>query len=304
MRNAYLETLYDLAQNDPCVLAMISDNGAIVYDKYRRDLPKQYINAGISEANMVGMAAGLAERGKIPFAYTIGAFLAYRAYEFIMNDVCLQNENVKLVGIGEGVSYSLLGSSHHTIFDVPALRALPNLTILSPASPREVKNCVHAAYEIQGPVYLRLGTNREPEVYESANYDFEVGKGVVLKDGTDVTLVSTGSIVYDVLQAAKALEAQGISTRVVNIHTLKPFDREIIIESAAKTKAIVTVEEQTIYGGLGSMVAEVLAEEGIAIKFRRIGLTDFAHGYGKHDEVKEENGIGFAAIQSLVQQLL
>ena len=284
MRNAYLETLYDLAQNDPCVLAMISDNGAIVYDKYRRDLPKQYINAGISEANMVGMAAGLAERGKIPFAYTIGAFLAYRAYEFIMNDVCLQNENVKLVGIGEGVSYSLLGSSHHTIFDVPALRALPNLTILSPASPLEVKKCVRAVYEIQGPVYLRLGTNREPEVYESADYDFEVGKGVVLKDGTDVTLVSTGSIVYDVLQAAKALEAQGISTRVVNIHTLN--------------------EEQTIYGGLGSMVAEVLAEEGIAIKFRRIGLTDFAHGYGKHDEVKEENGIGQDAVVSLIKKLL
>lgn len=299
MRNAYLETLYDLAKQDKRVLAMISDNGAIVYDKYRRDLPEQYLNAGISEANMVGMAAGLARRGKIPFAYTIGAFLAYRAYEFILNDVCLQNENVKLVGIGEGVSYSLLGSSHHTIFDVPALRALPNLTLLSPASPIEVKKCVRAAYEMDGPVYLRLGTNREPEVYASADYDFQVGKGVVLRDGTDVTLVSTGSITYDVLQAAEKLEKGGISARVVNIHTLKPFDRDIIIESATKTRAIVTVEEQTIYGGLGSMVAEVLAEEGIATKFRRVGLTDFAHGYGTHDEVKKENGIGADAVVAI-----
>ena len=139
MRSAYLETLYDLAAKDKNVYAVISDNGAIVYDKYRHDLPGQYINAGISEANMVAMAAGMARRGKIPFAYTIGAFLAYRAYEFILNDVCLQNQNVKLVGIGAGCSYSLLGSSHHTIFDLAVLRPLPHLTIFSPASPLEVK---------------------------------------------------------------------------------------------------------------------------------------------------------------------
>lgn len=303
MRSAYLETLYDLAMDDKRVLAMISDNGAIVYDKYRRDLPEQYINAGISEANMVGMAAGLASRGKIPFAYTIGAFLAYRAYEFIMNDVCLQNENVKMVGIGEGCSYSLLGSSHHTIFDVPVLRALPNLTIFSPASPIEVKYCVRAAYEHIGPVYIRLGTNREPEVYANAEYGFEVGKGVVLHDGTDLTLVSTGSIVYDVLQVAKKLEGQGISTRVVNIHTLKPFDKNIIIESANKTKAIITVEEQTIYGGLGSIVSEVLAEENLNIVFRRVGIDGFVNGYGNHSYLKLINKIDVKTICNLARKL-
>ena len=299
MRTAYLETLYELASKDKNVYAIISDNGAIVYDKYRKDLPDQFINAGISEANMVAMAAGMAERGKIPFAYTIGAFLAYRAYEFILNDVCMMNKNVKLVGIGEGCSYSLLGASHHTIFDLAALRPLPNLKILSPASPMEVKKCVKASYEIEGPVYIRLGTNREPEVYDN-DYDFEVGKGVELKSGSDVTLISTGSIVYDTLSAAKELEEKGISARVVNIHTIKPIDEEIIIKACSETKAIITVEEHSVIGGLGSAVAEIIAENNLAVKYSRVGLSDFVHGYGKHDELKEANGIGVTNIVEAV----
>ncbi|WP_026527190.1 transketolase family protein [Butyrivibrio sp. VCD2006] len=302
MRTAYLETLYELASKDKNVYAVISDNGAIVYDKYRQDLPEQFINAGISEANMVAMAAGMAERGKIPFAYTIGAFLAYRAYEFILNDVCMMNKNVKLVGIGEGCSYSLLGASHHTIFDFAALRPLPNLTILSPASPMEVKKCVKAAYEINGPVYIRLGTNREPEVYEG-DYGFEVGKGVELKSGSDVTLISTGSIVYDVLYAAKELEKQGVSTRVVNIHTITPIDEEIIIKACRETNAILTVEEHSIIGGLGSAVAELISENNLNVRFGRIGLNDFVHGYGKHDELKAANGIGVRDIVDAVMRV-
>ena len=302
MRSAYLETLYDLAQKDKNVFALISDNGAIVYDKYRADLPEQYINAGISEANMVAMAAGMASRGKIPFAYTIGAFLAYRAYEFILNDVCLQNQNVKMVGIGAGCSYSLLGPSHHTIFDLAVLRPLPNLTIFSPASPLEVKKVVRAAYEIKGPVYIRLGTNREPEVYEK-DYDFAVGKGVELRSGTDLTLVSTGSIVYDVLQVADQLEKEGISTRVVNIHTIKPFDREIIIKAGKETKKVVTVEEHSIDGGLGSIVAEVIAEENLDVRFSRMGIRNFVTGYGKHDEVKKINDLGVRYLIKKVEKM-
>lgn len=291
MRSAYLETLYDIAQKDKNVFAVISDNGAIVYDKYRADLPAQYINAGISEANMVGMAAGMAERGKIPFAYTIGAFLAYRAYEFILNDVCLQNKNVKMVGIGAGGSYSLLGPSHHTVFDMSVLRPLPNLTIFSPASPKEVKKVVKAAYEINGPVYIRLGTNREPEIY-SDEYDFEVGKGVTILDGTDITLISTGSMVYDTLSVAEKLKTeQRCSVRVINIHTIKPFDNEIILKAARETKAMFTIEEHNICGGLGSLVSETLAENSVTTTFKRIGLTNFIKGYGKHNEVKAYNGL-------------
>ena len=295
MRTAYLETLYELASKDKNVYAVISDNGAIVYDRYRKDLPEQFINAGISEANMVAMAAGMAERGKIPFAYTIGAFLAYRAYEFILNDVCMMNKNVKMVGIGEGCSYSLLGASHHTIFDLAALRSLPNLTILSPASPKEVKNCVKAAYEMSGPVYMRLGTNREPEIYEG-EYEFKIGKGVRIKSGTDAMLISTGSIVYDVLLAAKELEDKGVSTGVINIHTVKPIDEDIIIKACNESKVVVVVEEHSMIGGLGSAVAEVIADNNLDVKYKRVGLNDFVHGYGKHDELKASNGIGVTNI--------
>ncbi|WP_035767599.1 transketolase family protein [Butyrivibrio sp. NC2002] len=295
MRSAYLETLYELAGKDKNVYAIISDNGAIVYDKYRQDFPDQFINAGISEANMVAMAAGMAERGKIPFAYTIGAFLAYRAYEFILNDVCMMNKNVKMVGIGEGCSYSLLGASHHTIFDLAVLRPLPNLTILSPASPMEVKKSVQAAYKINGPVYIRIGTNREPEIYDT-DYDFAVGKGIKLRQGTDIALITTGSIAYDVLKAADELEKQGISACVINIHTIKPFDEDIVIRSCVETGNVCVVEEHSVIGGLGSAVAEVVARNNIYVKFTGIGLYDFVHGYGKHDELKKDNGLGIDAI--------
>ena len=193
MRTAYLDTLYELASKDKRVYALISDNGAIVYDKYRRDLSSQYLNLGISEANMLGMAAGMASCGKIPFAYTIGAFLAYRAFEFIRNDICLQKQNVKVVGTGAGEVYSVLGPTHHSTEDMGGLRSLPNLVILSPASPMEVKKATAAAYEYEGPVYLRLGTNREPEIYKE-DYLFEIGKGITIKEGGDIALISTGSI--------------------------------------------------------------------------------------------------------------
>lgn len=291
MRTAYLDTLYELAQNDKRVYALISDNGAIVYDRYRRDLPEQYLNLGISEANMIGMAAGMASCGKIPFAYTIGAFLAYRAFEFIRNDVCLQKQNVKIVGTGAGQVYSALGSTHHSTEDLGGLRALPNLTILCPASPMEVKKATKAAYEHEGPVYLRLGTNREPEIYEK-DYAFQIGKAVTLRDGKDITLIGAGSILKDVLDAAEQLQGEGIHARVIDMHTIKPLDKDAVIKAVEETGRIVTVEDHNVIGGLGSAVAEVVAEYGKGVKFNRIGLYDkFSAGYGSYDEIKANNGL-------------
>jgi len=304
MRNAYIDSLYELAQADKRVYALISDNGAIVYDKYRRDLPKQYLNLGISEANMIGMAAGMASCGKIPFAYTIGAFLAYRAFEFIRNDVCLQNQNVKIVGTGAGEAYSELGPTHHATEDLGGLRALPNLTIICPASPMEVKKATKAAYEHEGPVYLRLGTNREPEIYEK-DYDFRLGKAVIVREGKDIALVGTGSILKDLLDVAEKLKAEGIQARVINLHTIKPIDREVIIKAADEIGKIITVEDHNIIGGLGSAVAEVLAEYGGKICFKRIGLQDrFSKGYGTYKEVKMNNGISVNSIIELVRKLM
>lgn len=303
MRTAYLDTLYELAQKDKRVYALISDNGAIVYDKYRRDLPEQYLNLGISEANMIGMAAGMASCGKIPFAYTIGAFLAYRAFEFIRNDVCLQNQNVKIVGTGAGQVYSALGPTHHSTEDLGGLRALPNLTILCPASPLEVKKATIAAYEHDGPVYLRLGTNKEPEIYEE-DYAFRIGKAVTLREGKDITLIGTGSILKDVLEAAVQLKNMGINVRVVNMHTIKPTDKNAITRAVDETGRIMTVEDHNVTGGLGSAVAEVIAEYGKSVEFKRIGMYDFSKGYGTYEQVKELNWIGIKDICTEVKILI
>lgn len=303
MRTAYLDTLYDLASKDKKVFALISDNGAIVYDKYRKDLAAQYLNLGISEANMLGVAAGMASCGKIPFAYTIGAFLAYRALEFIRNDICLQKLNVKIVGTGAGEVYSALGPTHHSTEDLGGLRSLPNLVILCPASPLEVKKATLAAYEHDGSVYLRLGTNREPEIY-NADYLYQIGKGIMLRSGTDITLIGTGSILNDIMTAADILDKGGISARVINIHTIKPIDNKIILQAAEETKGIITIEDHNIIGGLGSAVAEVIAEAGRGILFKRLGLQNFSNGYGTYAQVKEMNGVGINQIIDTVRLLL
>lgn len=303
MRTAYLDTLYNLAQNDKKVYALISDNGAIVYDRYRKDLPGQYLNLGISEANMVGVAAGMASCGKIPFAYTIGAFLAYRTFEFIRNDVCIQKQNVKIVGTGAGEIYSALGPTHHSTEDLGGLRSLPNLTILCPASPLEVRKATIAAYEYAGPVYLRLGTNKEPEIYEN-DYEFNIGKAVTMKDGKDVTLIGMGSILKDVLDVSERLALEGISARVINMHTVKPIDKAVIIKAIDETNKIVTIEDHNITGGIGSAVAEVIAEYGENVKFKRCGLVDFSQGYGNYSAVKDNNLIGIDAIYQKIKEII
>lgn len=304
MRTAYLETLFELASKDKNVYALISDNGAIVYDKYRMHLQNQYFNLGISEQNMLGIAAGMANCGKIPFAYTIGAFLAYRALEFIRNDICLQNMNVKIVGTGAGMVYSALGPTHHSTEDLGCIRSLPNLTILSPASPIEVKKAAKAAYEYDGPVYLRLGTNREQEIYKE-DYFFNIGKGVTLFEGKDITIIGTGNILTEVLKSREILEEQKISVRVINIHTIKPLDKEIILQALEETHGIVVVEDHDILGGLGSAVAEVIAESGKGIPFARVGLKEhFAVGYGSYDDVKKMNEVDMETICSTCIGLL
>ncbi len=300
MRTAYLDTLYDLAKKDQNVISLVADNGLIVYDDFRRDFPDRYFNFGISEGNMVSAAAGMASCGKIPFCYTISAFLAYRSYEFIRDDVCFQNQNVKIVGIGSGIAYSTLGPSHHATEDIGLLYSLPNLTVFSPGSPMDVRNIINAAYKIDGPVYVRLGTNKEAEIY-SKEYDFKVGKAEVISEGNDISIIVTGSIIADVLEAVKRLEEKGIHARVINVHTLKPFDKECVIRAANETKSVYTVEEHTTVGGFGSIVADALAESGVAVKFRKIGLDGcFAKGYGTPGEVKEMNQLDAESIYNII----
>ena len=292
MRNAYISTLHELSKSNKSILALVADNGTIVYDKYIEDFPDRFINFGIAEANMISVAAGLASCGKVPFAYTISNFLTFRAYEQIRNDVCMQKMNVKIVGIGVGFVYSYLGPTHHNTEDIACMRVLPEITVFSPSDPLETAKATNAAAHIVGPVYLRLTTGGTPKIYEE-DYEFEVGKGVTLREGSDIAIIATGSIVHEALQAVNALDELGISVRLINIHTIKPLDKNIILKAANETRAILTVEEHSISGGLGSCVAEVIVGNNcLPISFKRVGLNNvFPQGYGNYQEMKALNGL-------------
>ena len=301
MQKSYVSALYELIKKDERVISCLSDSGTDYDELIAREFPKQVINFGISENNKVAAAAGMASCGKIPFVYTTGAFLAYRSYEFIRDDVCLQNQNVKLVGMGVGLAWSTLGCTHHSTEDISVLKPLPNLTILSPCSPKELTACINAAYEIEGPVYVRMGMSGEEEIYED-ECNFVLGKNNIVRRGKDITIFVTSSIISEVLKAAQYLnERDNIDAEVINVATIKPFDKESVLEAAKKTKQIFTVEEHSVIGGLGSSVADVIAENQLSVKLNKIGLQDcLATGYGTLAEVRAMNGLDAEGIYSKI----
>lgn len=305
MQKAYIMALCELAEKDKNVLSLLADSGTGYDELFRRYYPEQMLDFGIAEGNMVSAAAGLAMCGKIPFVYTAGAFLAYRSYEFIRNDICFQNLNVKIVGMGTGLAWSTLGPSHHTTEDLGALRSLPNLTIFSPSCPREAEKAVKAAYALAGPVYIRIGMNNEPDLY-GTDYTFETGKNIELKKGSDACVFTTGAIASEVMEAAELLEQEGVSIGVVNVHTVKPFDEDSVTEAAKRYPLLVSIEEQNVIGGIGSAMAEALAERGAAgTVLRRIGLNDrFASGYGTHEQVRQANGLNAEGICGSLMNIL
>jgi len=303
MRNAFADAIYELAKENKKILALAGDVGAAVFDKLKNNCPSQMFNLGIAEANMITVAAGLASSGFIPFAYAIAPHLTMRAYEQIRNDVCLNNNNVKLVSVGAGLHYSDHGPTHHAIEDFAILKVLPNMTIFSPCSPMEAKQATIAASKINGPVYIRIGRATDTKV----DYEFKPGNGVEMKEGNDAAIIATGATVYDAYMAAKELEKeQGISIRVINIHTIKPLDKGIILKAARETKAILTVEEHHIEGGLGDSIASVILEDGSKqIKFKRMGIKDVFCSYcGSYEDIKERYGLTKENIINEMKNLL
>lgn len=299
MRTTYLNGLYDLAKKDNNVVSLLADNGLIVYDDFRRDFSDRYFNFGIAEENMVAAAAGMASCGLIPYCYTINAFLAYRSYEFIRDDVCFQNQNVKIVGIGTGLAYSTLGPSHHTTEDIGLLRGLPNLTVFSPATKTEMKWIMEESYRIKGPVYIRLGNNTK-DFYEG-DIKFEIGKPSTVREGKDITIITTGSILNEVMQAADFLKEDNIDASVVSVHTLKPLDNNSIADFVSQTGKIVVVEEHNIISGLYSAITEALIDTKVTLPVLKIGLKDqFAVGYGTLEEVRKMNGLDAESIRQKI----
>ena len=304
MQSAYIGKLMELAEQDSRVLHILADSGTGYDEMFRRNFPEQNYNFGISEENMTAAAAGMAAVGRIPFVFTAGAFLAYRSLEFIRDDICFQNLNVKIIGMGSGLSWSSLGPTHHTTEDIAVLRAIPNLMILSPATPRQTSECLQIAYEHTGPVYMRIGMNHEKEFFDE-NYQMSADQIDRLKVGNDAAIFVTGSILEEAEKAADMLEKEGISTSLINVPVIKPFNGAYVLDTAKTAKMLVTVEEHSVYGGLGSMVAETVAEYGLGVKVKRIGMEDaFAFGYGTHAQVRAANRLDAESICRKVKRYL
>jgi transketolase len=283
-REVYRRALIELARQDGRIYCLDSDQGGWE-ESFARQLPEQYVNLGIAEANMMGVAAGLAASGKIPFVNTMAGFATARAYEQVKIDIAYNRLPVKIVGTHGGLAGGHFGPTHQALEDLALMRVLPNLTILVPADTVETVACVQAAVQIPGPVYIRLGRRPTELVYQS-DYDFQVGRAVVLRAGSDLTIVACGpSPVLLALEAHEQLASRGIAARVLNLHTLKPLDRAALDAAARQTQGIITVEEHSILGGVGGAVAEVIVEQA-GVPVRRIGLPDlFCDQVGTQQEL-------------------
>lgn len=293
-REAYGKTLVELVENKDIVVLDADLAGATKTAMFKKACPERFFDMGIAEGDMMGTAAGLAVSGKIPFASTFAIFAAGRGFEQIRNSICYPNINVKIAATHAGVTVGEDGGSHQAIEDISLMRSLPNMVVLNPADAVEARQMVLAAAEYVGPMYLRFGRAATPVIHDDS-YKFELGKGEVVKEGKDVSIIATGIMVAKALEAAETLKAEGIDAEVINISTIKPLDNELVLASAKKTGKVVTAEEHSIIGGLGSAVCELLAEEH-PVKVTRIGVKDVFGQSGSPAALLEHYGLTVADI--------
>ena len=273
----YGQVISDMVEEYPEIVVLSSDLAkstkvGTLSDRY----PERLFNVGVAEENLVGVGAGMARAGLIPFMATFAVFMSLRAVEFVRSDICYQNLNCKLIGSHAGTSFSNAGPTHHSIEDLSVMRSLPNMVVVVPADGYEAANVVKACLEINGPVYIRINRDSKPvAIYESEDYGFEIGKAVELNPGKDVTIIACGTPVISAIEAAKVLEQEdNIKVRVLNMHTIKPIDRDAILAAVNETGCILTVEDHSIIGGLGSAVADVIVESGKGCIFQKVGIPD------------------------------
>lgn len=302
IRDAYGQALKELGAVNPLVVALEADVGGSTKSiLFGKEFPDRYYNVGISELNMVNMSAGLALTGMIPFVNTFAVFLTSRGLDPVQSLIAYDNLNVRLCGTYCGLSDSYDGASHQAITDLAAMRALPNMTVICASDAVLTKKAVFALADYKGPVYLRLSRAPAPVVY-SEDQNFEIGKGIELADGNDVAILTTGTVLHQALEAAKLLEAENIHATVVDMHTIQPIDRDLVLRCAKRTGAILTVEEHSVRGGLGSAVAEVLAQECPA-PLSMLGCTDFAES-GDLDQLMEKYGFCAANIAARAKEVM
>ncbi|MCP4351307.1 MAG: transketolase [Desulfobacterales bacterium] len=292
MRNAFAAELTALASMDPRIVLLSGDIGNRLFDPFKKEYPKRFFNCGVAEANMTSVAAGMALCGMRPITYTITPFNTSRCLEQIRVDACYHNLPVTIVGVGAGLSYAGLGSTHHSCEDIAMLRVLPNMTVICPADATEVRLSLRAAASHDGPVYIRLGKKNEPVIHKQEPV-FKIGKGIIIRKGDDVCLLNTGNMLPVAVEAAELLEKKSISAQVVSMHTVKPLDTDLLGEVFADFKLVVTVEEHSRLGGIGSAVAEWLSDQrpGTA-RLLRLGTDDkFLHGSGNQANARKIFGL-------------
>jgi len=302
-REAYGKSLVELGKENKDIVVLDADLAkATKTEDFKKEFPDRFFDMGIAEADMIGTAAGFATCGKIPFASSFAVFAVGRAYDQLRNSVAYPKLNVKIAATHAGITVGEDGATHQAIEDIAMVRALPNMTIINPCDEFETKWAIFEAAKIDGPVYIRLGRSKAPIVYDE-NETFEFGKGKVVREGTDVTVIATGMMVNEAVLAHEKLKEEGISLRVIDIHTIKPIDEEIIIKAACETKGIVTAEEHNIIGGLGAAVAEVVSEKH-PTKVLRVGVMDSFGRSGTAAELVKDYGLTAENIISKVKEIL
>lgn len=302
----YGRTLSDLAEQNPDIVGLSGDLAkstkiGVLGEKF----PNRLFNMGIAEQNLFGTAAGMALNGLVPFVSTFAVFASMRALDQVHTDICYQNLNVKIIATHGGLSFGQAGTTHHCTEDLSIMRSMANLTVIVPADGMETCNAVQAAYEKKGPVYIRINRGFDQRVYDSTEYDFEIGKAVELHEGTDMTIIACGAGVWRAREAANVLEkVDGIRVRVLNMHTIKPIDRNAILKALQDTRRILTVEDHNVIGGLGSAVAEVLAESGKSCAFKRLGVPDTFSIIGLHEDLMAHYGYDVNGILAAAREMM
>ena len=303
-RDSYGNALVELGKKYDDLFVLDADLAAATKTGvFKKEFPERHIDCGIQESNMVGVAAGMAATGKVPFCSTFAMFAAGRAYEQVRNSVCYPHFNVKIGATHAGISVGEDGASHQCLEDIALMRELPGMVVINPADDIEAKAAVEAAYHHDGPVYMRFGRLAVPIINDNPDYKFEIGKGVVLREGSDVSLIATGLEVGETLAAADELAKEGINAEVINIHTIKPLDEELVIATAKKTGKVVTIEEHWVNGGLGSAVAEVLSEKCPTL-MKRIGVYDTFGESGPAKELLHKYELDCEGIVKQVKEFL
>jgi transketolase len=305
MREAALDEVYQLAKNNERIFFIGSDLGVNTLDNFKSEMPGRFLMEGISEQHVVGMAAGLALEGKIVYVNTISTFLTRRCFEQVVVDVCLHNLNVRLIANGGGLVYAPLGPTHLAIEDLSIMRAVPNMTIVAPADADEMRRLMPLTVDHQGPIYIRLAKGYDP-IVTNDDVKFEIGKAIPMREGKDALIVTTGITLKLALDAAKELAAGGVECAVLHLPTVKPLDTKAFLDRAGNTPVIVAVEENTMIGGLGGAIAELLAEADFdsVKRFRRIGIPDaFANHYGTQNQLMAHYNISTAEIVKTITKL-